>query len=929
MIFMKKRLLLNIVLILVFLVKSEVVLCQNNRISGTIINSETREPVTGAAVLINGKSAGAITNREGFFELVTEVKFPFSISVSSIGYDKKEVEVRVSDALLIELIPKSDWMNEVVISASRVEENILKSPVSIEKMSLRDIQETPSVNFYDGLQTLKGIELTAVGLTNKQVNTRGFNSISNSRFLQLIDGVDNQPPGLNFPVSNLFGSSELDLESIEIIPGSASALYGPVAFNGLLMMKTKDPFLYPGLSAQLKTGINHIDDSFVKPHGLYDVSVRYAEVLNQKLAFKTNVSYFKGLDWFATNYTDVDALTPENQRGENNPARNALNIYGDEVVRNLEGIGRVSRTGYEERDLLNYDTKSLKINGALHYRMKENMEFIYQYNYGQSTAAHMGSSRFSLTNYALNQHRLELRGRHYFVRAYAVLENSHDTYNARTLGQNINLTWVRDLNGNVVTPDLATNTWFTRYAEAYNGNVQNVTPSNHSAARSFADQGRYIPGTDEFKKEKEKLEKVYGNGGAGIFTKSKFYHAEGQYDLKNMIKFAEVLAGGNFRRYDMFTNGTLFDDKEKHITINEGGFFVQISKKFWEDKLKLTFSDRFDKNQNFKGRMTPRASAVLTVAKNHNFRLSYQTGFRNPIPVDQYIKLTSGTVTVLGGVPANSAGMNVYENSFTATSVTNFSTAVNEAIRNGAPSDLAVSTHKDLLIKSKIDYVKPERDRTFEIGYKSLIGNKLMIDVNYYYSTYNDFILTTRVVQPQSDVLDGNSAINAKAAAEIVNGQAQTFILTTNASDKVATQGATLGLTYRFPVNYIISGNGTWTSFDLKKANSNNVPAFNTPSFRSNLSLGNNQVYKNIGFNIGWHWQDSFDWYGAFNDMRPGKIESFSTLDGQVSCRLSVIKSVVKLGANNILNKRIYQAYGAPSIGAIYYVSITFDELLR
>ena len=924
---MKKQLLLNIILLVFFLFRSEPSLCQKLMLGGKVINKETGATVVGAAVLLKGKWSGTITNKEGFFELLTVMKFPFVISISSVGYESKDIKIESPGELLIELTPKTDWMDEVVIAASRVEESILKSPVSIEKMSVHDIQKTPSVNFYDGLQNLKGIELTAVGLTNKQINTRGFNSVSNSRFLQLVDGVDNQPPGLNFPVSNLFGSSELDLESVEVIPGSASALYGPVAFNGLLMMKTKNPFIYQGLSAQVKTGLNHINDTYAEAHGLSDLALRYAKVLHRKLAFKTNISYFKGLDWFATNYTDVDVLTAENLSGENNPARNALNIYGDEVVRNLEGIGRVSRTGYEEKDLLNYDTKSLKINVTINYRVNDDMELIYQVNYGKSTAAHMGSSRFSLTDFALNQHRVEWKGRQYFLRAYVVSENSHDTYNARTLGQNINLTWVRDLNGNVVTPDLATDTWFNRYTEAFKGNIQNVSASNHSAARVFADQGRYLPGSDEFKREKKRLEKVYGNGGAGIFTKSKFYHVEGQYDFNNIIKFADVSAGGNFRRYDMFTNGTLFDDRNKNITINEGGFFVQISKKLWEDKLKLTFSDRYDKNQNFKGRMTPRASVVLTVAENHNFRMSYQTGFRNPISVDQYIKLTSGTVTVLGGVPENSHGMNVYENSFTGTSVTAFGNAVNSSIQNGQTREHAVLQNKDLLIKSKIDYVKPERDRTFEIGYKSLLSNRLMIDLNYYHSVYNDFILTTRVVRPQSEVLAENSTVNVNAASELINSQVHTFILTTNASDKVSTQGASLGLTYRLPQHYLIGGNITWASFNLKDANPNNVPAFNTPEYLGNLTFGNSEVSKQMGFNLAWHWQDAFDWYGAFNEMRPGKIKAFSTFDGQISCKLPAMKSIVKIGVNNLLNTRVYQAYGAPSIGAIYYMSLTFDEL--
>lgn len=62
---------------------------------------------------------------------------------------------------------------------------------------------------------------------------------------------------------------------------------------------------------------------------------------------------------------------------------------------------------------------------------------------------------------------------------------------------------------------------------------------------------------------------------------------------------------------------------------------------------------------------------------------------------------------------------------------------------------------------------------------------------------------------------------------------------------------------------------------------------------------------------------------------RSGKIDAFSTVDAQVSCKFPVIKNTVKVGTDNLLNRQFYQAYGSASIGAIYYMSLTFDEMLR
>ncbi|MBA4055884.1 MAG: TonB-dependent receptor, partial [Marivirga sp.] len=641
-------------------------LAQSTKISGTVTDPESKSPVTGASIVIKGKLTGTTTDANGNFTLNTSVPTPLTLVISVVGYQKQEVEVKDQNPLSISLSSKAVLMDEMVFSASRVEESILQSPVSIEKLDTKAIRETPSINFYEGLQNLKGLDMVTSGLTYKAINTRGFNDTGNARFLQLVDGVDNQTPGLNFSVGNLFGSSDLDMESAELIPGAASALYGPVAFNGVLMMRTKDPFLYQGLSAQVRVGVNHINEEYADPTGLYDYSIRYAKAFNNRFAFKINASYFTGLDWYATNYTDVDPGTPEAQRGDNNPARNALNIYGDDSATEIIGVGRVSRTGYEERYLLDYDVYSVKLNGALHYRVNDNIELIYQYNYNQGRAAYTGSNRFQLNNFNFQQHRVEMKGSNYFVRAYASIEDSKDSYNGKGLGQLINRTWVQDLNGNVVSADQADAMWYTRYTEAFTGNINNVTAANHTAARNFADQGRFLPGSADFNEQKERLVATQGMGGAGILSQSKLYHVEGQYDFSNKVKVVDILVGGNFRMYDMFTNGTLYDDINNKITIKEGGAFVQLSKRLLAEKLKLTGSLRYDKNQNFDGRFTPRASAVYSVANNHNFRTSFQTGFRNPTPGDQYIKLNAGPITILGGVPDNSRGMDVYENTFTA-----------------------------------------------------------------------------------------------------------------------------------------------------------------------------------------------------------------------------------------------------------------------
>jgi iron complex outermembrane receptor protein len=907
---------------------SQIVTAQTSKISGHIFDQDSQKPVSGVSISVKGKNTGTITNSEGFFELKSSL--PATLVVSLIGYARQETEVASGENLRINLVPAIEELNQVVISASRVEENILRSPVSIEKMDSRAVQQTPSANYYDGLVNMKSLDMVTSSLTYKQINTRGFNTTGNSRFLQLVDGVDNQPSGLGFAMGNLFGPHDIDVESAELIPGAASALYGPIAFNGMLNTRTKNPFEYQGLSAQTKFGINHIGDGTdlgAKP--LYDLAVRYAKAFNNKLAFKVNASYLKGTDWYANDYTDIDPNTPAGNRGSNNPGKNQLNIYGDEVAQTLPNIGRVSRTGYEEKDLATYGVYSLKLSGALHYRITDKLEAIYQGNYNQGTAQYTGSNRFVINDFKFVQHKLELKGSNFYVRAYTNHEYSTNSYNTRALGQQINRTWVKDLAGNTVTPDKADATWFERYAAAYNGAVTGVTQKDHSLARSFADEGRILPGSDVYNTAKDRLIQTRGLAGAGILSQCSLRHIEGMYDFSPILKVINFQVGGNYRKYYLNTGGTLFDDKDKNLTNGEYGFFAQASKSLWKDHLKLTVSGRYDKNENFDGRFTPRASAVFSPTEDHHFRVSYQTGFRNPTIGDQYIKLNVGPIIILGGAPVNSQGLNAYENSVTIASFSQFASAFGADMQKGTPFPQAVANNKDKLVKSNVPYIKSEKVKSYEIGYKGLIAKKVLVDVNYYFSQYTDFMINTVVARAKSNILLADGSVNPAAAAELLGADRQLFQLYTNAADKVSIQGVSAGVTYSLPKNYKLNVNTTFIDFNIKNADPNNIPAFNTPKWKTNVVFGNAKLTDKLGFNLAWHWQESFDWYGTFTEMRPGRVQAYNLVDAQVSYRIPSLKTIVKVGGSNIGNKYIVQAYGSPAVGGLYYVSLNFDQLFR
>jgi hypothetical protein len=166
-------------------------------------------------------------------------------------------------------------------------------------------------------------------------------------------------------------------------------------------MTTKNPFQFPGLAVGVKVG----------ERGLFDAGFRYARVFKnkedeEKFAFKFSFSFMRAHDWEANN---MDS-TIQSEVDTNNPGGyDAVNRYGDEnfgISRNnftsntsqviKPGLGIFHRTGYLETDIVDYNAQNIKSNLGLHYRLKPDVELIYNLNFGNGTTVYQGDNRYSL-----------------------------------------------------------------------------------------------------------------------------------------------------------------------------------------------------------------------------------------------------------------------------------------------------------------------------------------------------------------------------------------------------------------------------------------------------------------------------------------------------------------------------------------------------
>lgn len=917
------------------------------------ITDNNGQPLPGANIIVTGTTTGTISDYDGNYTLTVNQDPPFTIQISSVGFETVNQEVTTNPQTIDVTLTEGTELDEVVISASRTPERVFESPVTIERFGLKEIKNTASADFYDGLENLKGVDINTNSLTFKSINTRGFATFANTRFVQLVDGMDNSAPALNFPLGNLLGMTETDVLSVELLPGASSALYGANAFNGILFMRSKNPFDHQGLSGYVKRGITSQDAA--GDNDYTDVGIRGAFKFSEHFAAKVNFAYLKGTDWFATDERgkDNNNFIDGTSTRANDINYDGVNVYGDLVSTNINGVAQllvdggitggvditpiipsvnVSRTGYREQDLTDYNAESIKADWGLYFRPWANdFEIQYVGKVGSGSTIYQGSNRYTIKNFFLQQHKLEIKNDNFFVRAYVNADNAGDSYDMVFTGVNVNRQWKSD------------EVWFGEYVNAYaNATLAGLTSNQaHAAGRQAADTGRFLPGTPEFERA---FDKVTNDPsvltGSQFKDQSKFYHGDANYNFSHLLDWAEIQVGGSYRQYQLNSFGSIYTDRTGEIDYSEFGLYTQIQKKFLEeDRLKVTASIRYDKSEFFDGFVSPRISFGYNLGEdeNHNIRASFQTGFRNPDTQSLYIGLDAGRIILVGSAPDNpgreirpynlsSTGQavlggstvlfsaeNGYTNSFSASSATAFSQSLN-------PADLEIAN------PSK---VQPEQVSSFEVGYRGKIENKIIVDFSAYYNQYKDFITTIDVVTPfYGDVqlqqtLPGTSTPLAVAA--LASGDTQAYRAYTNTDADVSSYGAALGISSKIFNGFDIGLNYTYAKLDFDaEKNPDFQTNFNTPEHKVKASFGKTELVKNLGFNLAWRWSDTYYWEASFAQ---GQVPSFHVFDAQINYRVPSIKSTFKVGAANLLGEEYFTAVGTGLIGSQYYVSWVINNL--
>ena len=901
------------------------------------VTDQNSQPLTGANVIVDGTSTGAMTDFDGNYSIKVNSEGSVTVTASMMGFKSSSQNTDSSSTLNFAL-EDGTFLDEVVVSASRTPQRIFNSPVTIERFGIKEIANTASADFYDGLENMKGVDINVNSLTFKAINTRGFATFANTRFVQLVDGMDNSAPALNFPLGNLLGMTETDVLSVELLPGASSALYGANAFNGILLMTSKNPFDFTGLSGQYKQGIT--SQEAAGDNTYRDLSIRFGHKFSDKLAIKVNFGYLLGTDWVAD--SEEDKLGRGLTRADHD--HDGINIYGDEVATDIKGVAQamaaggiipsgavalipsqtVSRTGYREIALTDHIAESKKADWGIYYRpFENNFEISYVGKWGTGQTVYQGTNRYGIENFTMSQHKLEVKDDNFFVRGYITADNAGDSYDMNFTAININRTWRDDT------------TWFGTYVGGFLGATLGGATEEmaHAVARGGADQGRLLPGTPEFDAV---FEEVVNNPdlttGSKFQDESKVYHSDWNYNFQDQIDWADLQVGGSFRQYSLNSSGTIYTDYDGPIDYSEIGIYSQVVKSFLdEDRITVTAAARYDKNEFFDGQITPRISLSYTAGeyKNHNFRIGFQTGFRNPTTQDLFLGLDVGRARLIGtspasldnyvrdysvsaagqalGVPSQVTldGNSAIDNSFSVASLMAFGATGNPA----------------LLEASGVEVVKPEQVKSIEFGYRGKLSRTFLVDFSVYKNKYEDFINTQAVLSP----LYGSVGDNALSVLAMVNGDYETWSVYTNSKAEIKSWGGAIGVSTKIFGGFDISANYTHSVLEFDAdLNPDFATNWNTPKNKIKGQFGHPKLFKNFGFNVAWRYNSEFYWEATFGE---GIVPAEHVIDAQVSLTLPKLNTVLKAGAANLGGNEYFTAFGSGLIGSQYYLSLTINNL--
>ncbi|WP_040006399.1 TonB-dependent receptor [Fibrisoma limi] len=225
----------------------------NATVSGKIVDARTKEALIGATVTIKGTTNGSTTDQNGQFNLVTGQKLPFTVTVSFVGYQTKDVVVSDNNVDIL-LEEAANQLADVTITSRRRQESAQDVPIPISIVSGNRAEDAGAFNVNRLKELVPTVQLYASNARNTTLNIRGLGST----YGLTNDGID---PGVGFYVDGVYYARPaataldfVDIEQVEVLRGPQGTLFGKNTTAGAFNITTRPAGFTPSGTFELSYG---------------------------------------------------------------------------------------------------------------------------------------------------------------------------------------------------------------------------------------------------------------------------------------------------------------------------------------------------------------------------------------------------------------------------------------------------------------------------------------------------------------------------------------------------------------------------------------------------------------------------------------------------------------------------------------------------
>ncbi len=268
---------------------------QNGTVSGTITTEDDGTALAGANVVAldadGAIKGGAATDLDGSYSFAV-APGSYTIRARFVGFQDCESNVTVSSGsnttVDCALSQEGFELNTIVVAASRRQEKALDAPASVSVLSGDDVTNTVTSTAVEALRTTPGVDMQQTGVDRREMVLRGFSNAFSGATYVMTDYRQAAVPSLAVNLYGVMGSLSSDIDRIEVVRGPGSALYGSGVDAGVVHFVTKSAFTHPGTTISIQGG----------EQSMFSGEFRHAGVSsNGKLGYKLTGIYAQADDW--------------------------------------------------------------------------------------------------------------------------------------------------------------------------------------------------------------------------------------------------------------------------------------------------------------------------------------------------------------------------------------------------------------------------------------------------------------------------------------------------------------------------------------------------------------------------------------------------------------------------------------------------------